>query len=93
MACGDAIPPTSGVSGFSGQSYFTNESSCWQDHHDWDMCYVVNLTWNWPDDSEVRFHMYRAEVEPDENMNLSRLQPIGEFLSSDGQEKGWWNES
>lgn len=93
MSCGDAIPPTSGVSGFSGQSYFTNESSCWQNHHDWDMCYVVNLTWDWPDDSEARFHMYRVEVEPDENMNLSRLQPIGEFLSSDGQEKGWWNES
>ena len=93
MACGDAIPPTVGVSRFSGQSTFTNDSNCFNDNHDWDLCYVVNLTWDWPEDSDLRFNMYKTEIEPSADMNLSLMQPIAEYLSSQGEEKGWWNES
>jgi hypothetical protein len=92
MVCGDAIPPNSGVSAFSGSSSFTNDTDCFNFHHDWDMCYVVNLTWSWPEE-EFSFHLFRAEVEPNATLNLTYLEPIATNLSGVAGETGWWNES
>jgi len=93
MVCGDAIPPSSGVSGFSGSSSFTNDTDCFNFHHDWDMCYVVNLTWSWPDSDVSRFHLFRTEAEPNATLNLTYLEPIATDLSGVSGETGWWNET
>ena len=93
MVCGDAIPPTTGVTGFSGSSTFTNDTNCFNYYHDWDMCYVVNLTWKWPDSEVAKFHLYRTQVEPNATLNLTYLEPIASNLSGVAGETGWWNES
>ena len=94
MSCGDSIPPFSGVTGLSASYQYRNETKCYNDYQDWDMCYVVNVTWNWPSTTEVlKFNIYRLEIKPNESMNFTFMEPLAVNLSGTAGGSGYWNES
>jgi hypothetical protein len=94
MTCGDSTPPFSGVTGLSASYQYRNETKCYNDYQDWDMCYVVNVTWNWPSTTELlRFNLYRLEIMPNESMNFTFMEPLAVNLSGAPGESGYWNET
>jgi hypothetical protein len=94
MSCGDSIPPFSGVTGLSASYQYRNETKCYNDYQDWNMCYVVNVTWNWPSTTELlRFNLYRLEIQPNESMNFTFMAPLAVNLSGAAGKSGYWNET
>jgi len=94
MTCGDSIPPYSGVTGLSASYQYRNETKCYNDYQDWDMCYVVNVTWNWPSTTELlKFNLYRLEIMPNESMNFTFMEPLAVNLSGAAGDSGYWNET
>ena len=74
--CGDADPPSTSVVEMKSNSRFTNDSACFDILKDWNLCYEVTISWEWPQ-GEVgeTWNLYRVEQYPN-GMDLTLLQPI-----------------
>ena len=75
--CGDSTPPSTSVANMQVNSRFTNDTSCFDQYRDWNMCYEVTISWIWPTAGETNetWNMYRTEQNPN-GMDLSLLEPI-----------------
>jgi hypothetical protein len=95
LLCGDAIPPTTDIIQFDHSWAFTNDTDCFDRRSDWSICYVVNLTWTWPDheaQGELMWNLYRVENKPT-NVNLKYIDPIAANLKGVPGEQGSFNQS
>jgi hypothetical protein len=95
LLCGDAIPPTTDIIQFDHSWAFTNDTDCFDRKSDWSICYVVNLTWTWPDheaQGELMWNLYRVESKPT-NVNLKYIDPIAADLKGIPGEQGTYNQS
>lgn len=95
LLCGDAIPPTTSIIQFNHEWQFTNDTDCFDYKKDWSLCYVVNLTWIWPDheaQGELKWNLYRLEYAPS-NVDLKFINPIAAGLSGTPGEQGTFNQS
>ena len=95
LLCGDAIPPTTTVVQFDHSWAFTNDTDCFDRRSDWSICYVVNLTWTWPDheaQGDLLWNLYRIESQPS-NVNLKYINPIAASLTGTPGEQGSFNQS
>lgn len=93
--CGDAIAPSTEISSFAYTYRFTNSSDCFNMQRNWNACYEVNLTWEWPasgEDDEVTWNMYRMDVEPS-NVDLKLATPVETSLEGMPGEPGSFNQS
>ena len=95
LLCGDAIPPTTSMIQFNHEWSFTNDTECFDYKKDWSLCYVVNLTWTWPDheaQGELTWNLYRLEYAPN-NADLKFINPIATGLTGTPGEQGAFNQS
>ncbi len=94
LACGDSEPPMTEVVNLQHTVTFTNDSECWSWFFDWSRCYVVNLTWTWPqsgpNDAES-YNLYRLESRP-ENTDLRLTQPLYSNLTFVDGENGYYEQ-
>jgi len=82
LKCGDAINPTSEVSGMSYTIYYNNETSCFDKQLDWFSCYEMKMTWTWPDhepEGNISWNMYRLDAIPND-MDLRFIEPVATGL-------------
>ena len=88
--CGDAVPPDTTVLLFSSTTEFTNDSACYEAELDWSHCYMITLTWTWPDheaQGNVSWNLYRMAHEPNSATDLKFIEPIQSGLvSTPGQQ-------
>ena len=81
FVCGDSTPPISVVGDFSHQSIFTNDSECYDVLKNWNMCYRIELQWNWlAGEENETWNLYRIEQQP-QSIELYFLEPILENIS------------
>ena len=75
--CGDSTPPSTSVANMQSNSKFTNDTACFNQYRDWNMCYEVTVSWVWPTEGEDNetWDMYRTEQNPN-GMDLALLEPI-----------------
>ena len=75
--CGDSTPPSTSVVNMQSNSKFTNDTACFNQYRDWNMCYEVTVSWVWPTEGEENetWDMYRTEQNPN-GMDLALLEPI-----------------
>ena len=89
LMCGDAIDPLSEVSNFNHNVVYTNNTDCYELFIDWSRCYVLTLSWTWPDhelDGNISWNMYRIEYRPDD-VDLRYIEPIATGLKNIPGEK------
>ena len=93
--CGDAIAPSTEISSFSHTYRFTNSTDCFNMQRNWNACYELNLTWEWPASGEldgVKWNLYRMEVQPS-TVDLKLATPIQTNLEGTPGEQGSFNQS
>jgi len=94
LKCGDAINPTSEVSGLSHSVSYNNDTSCFNKDLDWFSCYEMRLTWTWPDhepEGNITWNMYRLDAIPND-MDLRFIEPIATGLVNVPGEAGeFWD--
>ena len=76
--CGDAVAPSTTVTGLSANWQFTNSSDCFKMTYDWNSCYTVDVSWTWPDhepEGNLTWNLYRVEKRPTQ-VDLSYIEPI-----------------
>ena len=95
LVCGDAIPPSTEIINFRSVWAFTNSTDCYSLTKDWSRCYIVNLTWTWPQNEltgELSWNLYRVESKPVE-VNLRFINPIATNLNGNPGDVGMFNQS
>lgn len=95
LTCGDAIDPVASVSGFSSSVEFSNKTSCHNLYQDWNKCYELTISWNWPDnepDGEIMWNLYRIEARPDE-VDVRYIDPIASGLRNIPGETGTFSQN
>ena len=95
LTCGDAIDPVASVSGFSSSVEFSNKTSCHNLYQDWNKCYELTISWNWPDnepDGEIMWNLYRIEARPDE-VDVRYVDPIASGLRNIPGETGTFSQN
>ena len=95
LTCGDAIDPVASVSGFSSSVEFSNKTSCHDLYQDWNKCYELTISWNWPDnepDGEIMWNLYRIEARPDE-VDVRYIDPIASGLRNIPGETGTFSQN
>ena len=95
LTCGDAIDPVASVSGFSSSVEFSNKTSCHNLYQDWNKCYELTISWNWPDnepDGEIMWNLYRIEARPDE-VDVRYIHPIASGLRNIPGETGTFSQN
>lgn len=95
LTCGDAIDPVASVSGLSSSVEFSNKSSCHDLYLDWNKCYELTLSWNWPEnepDGEIMWNLYRVEARPNE-VDVRYIDPIASGLSNIPGETGTFSQN
>lgn len=95
LTCGDAIDPVASVSGFSSSVEFNNKTSCHNLYQDWNKCYELTISWNWPDnepDGEIMWNLYRIEARPDE-VDVRYIDPIASGLRNIPGETGTFSQN
>ena len=95
LTCGDAIDPVASVSGLSSSVEFNNKSSCHGLYQDWNKCYELTLSWNWPEnepDGEIMWNLYRVEARPNE-VDVRYIDPIASGLSNIPGETGTFSQN
>ena len=95
LTCGDAIDPVASVSGFSSSVEFSNKTSCHNLYQDWNKCYELTISWNWPDnepDGEIMWNLYRIEARPDE-VDVRYIDPIASGLRNIPGEEGTFSQN
>jgi hypothetical protein len=94
LKCGDAINPTSEVSGLSHTVSYNNETSCFDKQLDWFSCYEMKLTWTWPEhepEGDITWNLYRLDAIPND-MDLRFVEPIATGLINVPGESGeFWD--
>lgn len=94
LKCGDAINPTSEVSGMSYSISYNNETSCFNQVFDWFSCYEMKMTWTWPEnepEGNITWNMYRLDAVPND-MDLRFIEPIATGLVNVPGETGeFWD--
>lgn len=94
LKCGDAINPTSEVSGLSYSISYNNETSCFNQVFDWFSCYEMKMTWTWPEhepDGNISWNIYRLDAVPND-MDLRFIEPIATGLVNVPGETGeFWD--
>ena len=89
LTCGDSIDPVSEISNFNHDVVYTNSTDCYNLFIDWSRCYVLTLSWTWPDhelDGNISWNMYRIEYRPDD-VDLRYIEPIATGLKNIPGEK------
>ena len=84
LTCGDSIDPTSQVTNFNSNVVYTNSTDCHNLFEDWSRCYVVTLSWTWPNhepDGNLSWNLYRVEYKPNE-VDLRYIEPIATDLKN-----------
>ncbi len=92
LTCGDSIDPNSEVSNFKSSIVYTNSTDCYDMFIDWSRCYVLTLTWDWPNhepDGNISWNLYRVEFRPDE-VDLRYIEPIETGLKNNPGESGMY---
>lgn len=95
LTCGDAIDPVASVSGFSSSVEFSNKTSCHNLYQDWNKCYELTISWNWPDnepDGEIMWNLYRIEARPNE-VDVRYIDPIASGLRNIPGETGTFSQN
>ena len=95
LTCGDAIDPTSEVSGMRASVSYNNDTACYDLYKDWNRCYEVSLSWTWPDNelnSNISWNLYRVENRPN-NVDLRYIDPIATDLINEPGEIGTFTEN
>ena len=90
LTCGDAIDPSSQVTGLKASQSYNNDTSCYELFMDWNRCYEVTLTWTWPDhepEGNISWNLYRVENRPD-GVDLRYIEPIASGLTNQPGETG-----
>ena len=90
LFCGDSIDPLAEVSNFNSNVDYLNNTGCYDMFIDWSRCYVVTLSWTWPDhepEGNISWNMYRIEYKPDQ-VDLRYIQPIATGLKNVPGEQG-----
>ena len=95
LTCGDAINPNAEVSGFSSSVVYNNDTACYERYLDWNRCYELTLTWNWPEnepDGELSWNLYRIE-QMSGDVDLSYIEPIASGLQNIPGEQGTFSQT
>ena len=95
LTCGDAIDPSSEVSGLRAVVSYNNDTSCFDLYNDWYRCYEVTLKWTWPDnepEGNISWNVYRIEQKPID-VDLRYIEPIATGLVNVPGEEGTFVQS
>ncbi len=95
LTCGDAINPNAEVSGFSSSVVYNNDTACFERYLDWNRCYELTLTWNWPEnepDGELSWNLYRIE-QMSGDADLRYIEPIASGLQNIPGEQGIFSQT
>ena len=95
LTCGDAIDPLSEVSGFSSSVIFNNDTICYETYLDWNKCYELTLTWQWPNnepEGEIYWNIYRIEQRPSD-IDLRYIEPIATGIQNIPGEQGTFRQN
>ena len=95
LTCGDAIDPSSEVSGMGAQVVYNNDTSCFNMYNDWNRCYELTLSWTWPDhepDGNISWNIYRIEQKPND-IDLRYIDPIATGLVNVPGETGTFTQN
>lgn len=90
LTCGDAIDPSSQVTGLRASQSYNNDTACYELFMDWNRCYEITLTWTWPDhepEGNISWNLYRVENRPD-GVDLRYIEPIVSGLINQPGETG-----
>tara|TARA_B110001452_G_scaffold266928_1_gene275107 strand:+ start:340 stop:3291 length:2952 start_codon:yes stop_codon:yes gene_type:complete len=94
LTCGDAIDPSSMVSGMTATTSYNNNTSCYDLFQDWNRCYEVTLSWTWPDhepEGNITWNLYRIEQRP-QDIDLRYIEPIVTGLTNLPGQEGTFTE-
>ena len=95
LTCGDAIDPSSEVSGMGAQVVYNNDTTCFNMYNDWNRCYELTLSWTWPDhepDGNISWNIYRIEQKPND-IDLRYIDPIATGLVNVPGETGTFTQN